>query len=165
MGGGQAGYILSDIAMPSRKFLLFTVHAETALAERRLHRSVVELAARYPDWTRPDPNDPLLEHRFRQIPDYCVRGYPGGMSGRCSRNPYSHRIPGSTGKETLMTPKVQYDASANAAFIRFSDDSIVESEEVAPGVVFDFDEAGHLVAIELLDARAKLPPAVLEEAA
>lgn len=70
MGGGQAGYIHSDIAMPARKFLLFTVHAETALAERRLHRSVVELAARYPDWTRPDPNDPLLEHRFRQIPDY-----------------------------------------------------------------------------------------------
>ncbi len=64
-----------------------------------------------------------------------------------------------------MTPKVQYDASANAAFIRFSDDSIVESEEVAPGVVFDFDGAGHLVAIELLDARAKLPSAVLEEAA
>ncbi len=56
--------------MPAQKVLVFTVHAETVLAERSLPRYVVELAARAPDWTRPDPNDPLLEHRFRQLPDY-----------------------------------------------------------------------------------------------
>lgn len=56
--------------MPAEKVLVFTAHAETVLAERSLPRSVVELAARAPEWTRPDPNDPLLEHRFRQLPDY-----------------------------------------------------------------------------------------------
>ncbi len=56
--------------MRAQKVVLFTAHAETALSERRLPRLVVELAARTPDWTRPDPRDPRLEHRFRKLPDY-----------------------------------------------------------------------------------------------
>jgi uncharacterized protein YuzE len=36
-----------------------------------------------------------------------------------------------------------------------------ESEEISPGIVFDFDKNGHIVGIELLDARAKLPPDLL----
>lgn len=64
-----------------------------------------------------------------------------------------------------MTPTVKYDADTNAAYIRFSDLTVLESAEVAPGVVFDYDEAGRLVAIELLDAKAQLPPDVLAKAA
>ena len=64
-----------------------------------------------------------------------------------------------------MTPTVKYDAAANAAYIRFSDEKVLESEEVSPGVVFDFDAQGRIVAIELLDARAQLGPDVLNRAA
>ncbi len=64
-----------------------------------------------------------------------------------------------------MTPIVRYDAQANAAYIRFSDLKVLESEEVSPGVVFDYDVEGRLVAIELLDAKAQLPPEILDQAA
>jgi len=64
-----------------------------------------------------------------------------------------------------MTPTVKYRPQDNAAYIRFSSGKVMESEEVSPGVVFDFDEAGHIVGIELLDAREKLPPELLGEAA
>jgi uncharacterized protein YuzE len=64
-----------------------------------------------------------------------------------------------------MKPIVRYDAQANAACIRFSDLKVLESEEVSPGVVFDYDAEGRLVAIELLDAKAQLPPEILDQAA
>jgi uncharacterized protein YuzE len=48
--------------------------------------------------------------------------------------------------------KTLYDAKADALYVRFADASIVESEEVAAGVVLDFDAEGRIVAIELLDA-------------
>lgn len=64
-----------------------------------------------------------------------------------------------------MKPIVKYDAQSNAAYIRFSDLKVLESEEVSPGVVFDYDAKGRLVAIELLDAKSQLPPDIPAEAA
>ena len=55
-----------------------------------------------------------------------------------------------------MTPKLTYDKDGDIAYLRFAEEKIVESEEVRPGVIFDFDEGGHIVAIEILDARDKL---------
>lgn len=52
--------------------------------------------------------------------------------------------------------KTLYDAEADALYVRFADASIVESEEVAAGVVLDFDAEGRIVAIELLDASKHL---------
>ena len=48
--------------------------------------------------------------------------------------------------------KTIYDSNADALYVRFADASVVESEEVAAGVVLDFDAEGRIVAIELLDA-------------
>jgi uncharacterized protein YuzE len=48
--------------------------------------------------------------------------------------------------------KTIYDPEADALYVRFADASVVESEEVADGVVLDFDAEGRIVAIELLDA-------------
>ena len=64
-----------------------------------------------------------------------------------------------------MKPQVKYDADANAAYIRLAASKIVESEEVTPGVVFDFDASGHIVGIELLNARTQLTAEMLGEAA
>jgi uncharacterized protein YuzE len=48
--------------------------------------------------------------------------------------------------------RTSYDREADALYVRFADASIVESEEVADGVVLDLDADGRIVAIELLDA-------------
>ena len=64
-----------------------------------------------------------------------------------------------------MTPTVRYDPAANAAYIRFSSERVLESEEVSPGIVFDYDAERRIVAIELLDARTQLPPDMLNAAA
>ncbi|MGE3987991.1 DUF2283 domain-containing protein [Pseudorhodoplanes sp.] len=64
-----------------------------------------------------------------------------------------------------MKPEITYRADDNAAYIRLSRHRILESAEVAPGVVFDYDADGRIVGIELLDARAQLAPELLVEAA
>ncbi|ADH88063.1 Protein of unknown function DUF2283 [Ancylobacter novellus DSM 506] len=61
--------------------------------------------------------------------------------------------------------KLKYDPEANALYVRFSTGEIVESEEVSPGVILDYDDEGHILALELLQAREKLAPEVLTEAA
>jgi uncharacterized protein YuzE len=63
-----------------------------------------------------------------------------------------------------MTPELSYDADANAAYIRLLGAEILESEEVSPGVVLDFDAQGHIVGIELLDAKAQLAQELLAAA-
>ncbi len=52
--------------------------------------------------------------------------------------------------------KTRYDPEADALYVRFGEAEIIESEEVAPGVVLDYDAAGRIVAFELLDARQHL---------
>ncbi len=64
-----------------------------------------------------------------------------------------------------MTPTIKYSPEDNAAYIRLSQDKVLESAEVAPNVVFDYDAEGRIVGIELLDARAQLSPELLGEAA
>ena len=59
--------------------------------------------------------------------------------------------------------KTHYDAEVDALYVRFTADQIVESEEIMPGVVFDFDKDGRIVAIEFLDAKEKLPAAALSD--
>jgi uncharacterized protein YuzE len=64
-----------------------------------------------------------------------------------------------------MSPTVKYDPEANAAYIRFSPEKVEESEEVAEGIVLDFDAEGRLVGMEVLEARTHLPPELLRQAA
>ncbi len=65
----------------------------------------------------------------------------------------------------MTTPTVHYDADSDAAYIRFSNARVHESGEVAPGVVLDYDEAGHIVGMEVHNARTQLPENVLTRAA
>lgn len=64
-----------------------------------------------------------------------------------------------------MSPIVKYQAADNAAYIRLSGDPILESAEVAPDVIFDYDADGRIVGIELLNARAQLSAELLADAA
>ncbi len=52
--------------------------------------------------------------------------------------------------------KSRYDAETDALYVRFADAPVVESEEVRPGLVLDFDANGRIVAVEILDASEHL---------
>ena len=47
--------------------------------------------------------------------------------------------------------RIEYDPKADAMYIRLIADTVVESDEVRPGVVFDFDINGRVLGIEMLD--------------
>jgi uncharacterized protein YuzE len=52
--------------------------------------------------------------------------------------------------------RTHYDAEADALYVRFTEAQVSESEEVRPGIVFDFDADGRIVAVEILDASEHL---------
>lgn len=56
--------------------------------------------------------------------------------------------------------KTHYDPEADALYLRFADGKVVESEEVRPGIVFDVDAEGRIVAVEILDASEHLASGV-----
>jgi len=47
--------------------------------------------------------------------------------------------------------KIEYDPKADAMYIRLIAGTVVDSDEVRPGVVFDFDADGRVLGIEMLD--------------
>ena len=47
--------------------------------------------------------------------------------------------------------KIEYDPKADAMYIRLADGQVADSDEVRPGVVFDFDADGRVLGIEMLD--------------
>ena len=47
--------------------------------------------------------------------------------------------------------KIEYDQQADAMFIRLRAGTVAVSDEVRPGVVFDFDAEGRVLGIEMLD--------------
>ena len=51
--------------------------------------------------------------------------------------------------------KLQVDKQADALYLRLDDSDIVESVEVAPGVVLDFNQAEEVVGIEMLHLSAR----------
>jgi len=61
--------------------------------------------------------------------------------------------------------KTTYDPAIDALYVRFAETPIAGSEEVAPGIILDFDSEHRLVAIEVLRARANLTEGTVLEAA
>ena len=53
--------------------------------------------------------------------------------------------------------RLQIDREADALYLRLDDSKIEESEEVAPGVVLDFNAEDQVVGIEMLDLSKRLP--------
>ena len=47
--------------------------------------------------------------------------------------------------------KIEYDPKADAMYIRMRAGKAVESDEVRPGLVIDFDEEGKVLGIEMLE--------------
>ena len=53
--------------------------------------------------------------------------------------------------------KVRIDREADALYLRFDDSKVIESEQVAPGVVVDFDTRDRVVGVEVLNVSKRGP--------
>jgi uncharacterized protein YuzE len=61
--------------------------------------------------------------------------------------------------------KVTYDPEVDVLRILFSSAPIEESDEDKPGVILDYDKAGNVVGMEILDASERMEnPKVMEYA-
>ena len=70
--------------------------------------------------------------------------------------------PGKGDEKEAESMRVRMDEGADALYIRFEESPIVESEEVSPGVILDFDRNGRVVGLEMLNVRQRLPGADLK---
>ena len=59
--------------------------------------------------------------------------------------------------------KLHVDKEADALYLRLDDSKIIESEEVSPGVVLDFDAHDQVVGIEILHLSKRSPKLNLQE--
>ena len=57
--------------------------------------------------------------------------------------------------------RLKLDKESDALYFRLDEAAIVESEEVQPGVILDFDEAGQVVGIEMLSLSQRVKPEML----
>ncbi len=53
--------------------------------------------------------------------------------------------------------RIKIDKKSNALYFRLYEKSIVESEEVQPGVILDFDNDENVVGIEFLNIDKRMP--------
>lgn len=59
--------------------------------------------------------------------------------------------------------RLHIDRESDALYLRLDDSKILESEEISPGIVLDFNEAGDVVGIEMLHLSKRTSPLNLKE--
>ena len=59
--------------------------------------------------------------------------------------------------------KVHFDEKADALYLRLDESKIVESEEVQPGIMLDYNEESQVVGIEILRVKSRVPLANLKQ--
>lgn len=59
--------------------------------------------------------------------------------------------------------KIHFDEKADAVYLRLDDSKIIESEEVKPGIILDFNEHDQVVGIELLHVKERVPISNLKQ--
>jgi uncharacterized protein YuzE len=61
--------------------------------------------------------------------------------------------------------KLHFDKDADALYLKLDESAIIESEEVRPGVVLDFNADDLVVGIEILGLGKRMPADALKEVA
>jgi uncharacterized protein YuzE len=60
--------------------------------------------------------------------------------------------------------RVRVDHGADAVYLNLTDRAITDSEEVADGIIVDYDAEGRIVGVEILDASKRTnDPTVLKQ--
>ena len=59
--------------------------------------------------------------------------------------------------------KVHFDEKSDAVYLRLNDVQVIDSEEVSPGVILDFDKHNQVVGIELLHMKKRVPLSELKQ--
>lgn len=54
--------------------------------------------------------------------------------------------------------RLKIDKESDALYLRLDETAIVESEEVQPGIILDFDEQGRVIGIEILNLSTRTEP-------
>jgi uncharacterized protein YuzE len=54
--------------------------------------------------------------------------------------------------------KLKVDKASDALYLRLDEAAVVESEEVQPGIVLDYDAAGNMVGVEILNLSKRVAP-------
>ena len=57
--------------------------------------------------------------------------------------------------------KLKVDRENDAVYLRLDESPIVESEQVQPGVILDFDAEGNVIGLELLGMARRISPDIL----
>lgn len=58
--------------------------------------------------------------------------------------------------------KLKIDKETNTLYLRLDESRIVDSEEVKPGVILDYDENENVVGIEILNVRGRVAKEYLQ---
>jgi uncharacterized protein YuzE len=59
--------------------------------------------------------------------------------------------------------RISYDQEVDALYLRLDDSKVVDSEEVKPGIVLDFNAKKQVVGIEVLDFKRRVPKTDLKQ--
>lgn len=58
--------------------------------------------------------------------------------------------------------KLKIDKENDTLYFRLDDSEIVESEEVQPGVILDYNSEGEVVGVEILNVSSRVKPEQLK---
>jgi uncharacterized protein YuzE len=58
--------------------------------------------------------------------------------------------------------RLKVDHESDALYLRLDESAIVESEEIRPGVILDYDANDNVVGIEMLGLSKRVPAAMLK---
>ena len=59
--------------------------------------------------------------------------------------------------------KVHFDEQGDAVYFQLDDSTIVESEEVKPGLILDYNEKNQIVGFEILHVASRVPVSNLRQ--
>lgn len=59
--------------------------------------------------------------------------------------------------------RIRYDEKVDALYVRLDNSKIVESDEVKPGIIVDFNAKKQVVGIEVLDLKRRVRKADLKQ--
>jgi len=58
----------------------------------------------------------------------------------------------------IPTRQLKIDKESDALYLRLDESAVVESEQVKPGVVLDYDAQGRVVGVEMLNLSTRVSP-------